>query len=155
MPFSCFEYSSIVHCRLLGLSIVSRKIFNFYFANTEYASFSLRKNLGSFIWRCGFFKLPSILLIFLDLLLFTFFFFLRFMIFLRLHFLCFLFSFQILFSLREVTSMIFCHFFVSVTFCRAFFLPWFSKFTFGSWLVTFFIVAFFQRLFFTKPWRMC
>ena len=124
MPFSCFEYSSIVHCRLFGLSIVSRKIFAFYFANTEYASFSLRNKLGSVILRCGFFKLPSVLLIFLDLLLFTFFFFfLRFMIFLLLYFLCFSFLFQILFSLREVASMFFCHFFVSVKFCRAFFLP--------------------------------
>ena len=40
---------------------------------------------------------------------------------------------------------------ISFTSCRAFFLPWFFKFTFNSWLVTFFIVAFVRRLFFIKP----
>ena len=94
--------SSIVNC-LGHLLSQGRKIFTFSFANSEYASFSLRNNLGSFIRSYGFFKLSAILLMFLYL--FLFYFCLCFLTFLRLHFLSFSFSFQILFSLTVVASM--------------------------------------------------
>ena len=144
-----FQYSSIVHCKLFGSSIVSRKMFTFSFANSEYASFSLRNNLASLIWRCGLVKLSVILLMFLDLFLVTsvcVFWCFYFSIFFGFHF---HFKFNFPGGRWQVCIS------VSFPFCWAFSLPWFIKFTFSSWLVRFFIVAFVRRLFFTKSQCMC
>ena len=138
-----FQYSSIVHCKLFGSSIVSRKMFTFSFANSEYA-FSLCNNLGSLIWRCGLFKLSVILLMFLDLFLFT-----SVCVF-WCFYLCIFFVFHFYFKFYFPGGRWQICISVSFPFCRPFFLPWFNKFTFSSWLVRFYIVAFVWRLFFTK-----